>query len=133
MPYTIQIDAEHSLLDLQYYGTVTIAQRFETVELAKPMLHDSGVRRVLVDLTHATWVREPFSRHSDFVACITREPILLASRIAFVVARAHPINHLIEVLADARHFPFSRFSVRLDALNWLCSDADPVGSNPPDK
>lgn len=131
MPYTIQIDAEHGVLDLRYQGKISIAQRFEAWDQVKPILHDTGVRRILIDLTDATPVPEPLGRHSEFVARITSEPILLESHTAFVVASAHPLNHLIEVLADARHYPFSRFNTRADALAWLHSGAAPIGSNRP--
>lgn len=127
MPYTLQIDPIHAYLDLRYHGLVSVAHRFQAWAEAKPMLLESGVRRILVDLTQATAVPGPVTEFSAFVARLASEPVLLESRTAFVAPRAHYINHLIEVLADARHYPFSRFTDREQALAWLLGDAPPSG------
>lgn len=127
MPYTQQIDPTHSYLDLRYHGVVSVAQRLQAWSEAAPLLLGSGVRRILIDLTRATAAPDTVQDFSAFVARITSEPLLLESRTAFVAPRVHYINHRIEVLADARHYPFSRFTDRDAALAWLLSDAPPMG------
>ncbi len=62
-----------------------------------------------------------------FVARITREPLLLQSRNAFVAPAVNYSNHLIEVLADAHHYPFSRFTDRETAIAWLLGDEPATG------
>ena len=127
MPYTQQLDSTRTYLDLRYHGTVSIAQRMQAWAEAKPLLLESGVRRILIDLTQATAAHDHVKDLNAFVARITSEPLLLASRTAFVAPRVHYINHMIEVLADARHYPFSRFTDRQEALAWLLGDAAPTG------
>lgn len=127
MPYTMSIDTAHHFLDLRYSGIVMVAHRRQAWSEAKPLLHDSGVRRIMIDLLQASPALEPVNAQSDFVSMLTREPLLLASRTAFVAPPVHPINHLIEVLADARHYPFSRFASRPVALAWLLSDDSSYG------
>ena len=127
MPYTLELDHARGVLDLRYHGVVSAAQRLEAWAKAAPLLEASGVRHILIDLTEATAAHEPLRNLSDFVARITQEPLLLESRTAFVAPPAHPANHLVEVLADARHYPFSRFGAREEALAWLLGDAPPLG------
>lgn len=127
MPYTQQLDPTHTYLDLRYHGVVSVAQRMQAAGEALVILGDSGVRRILIDLMQATTAGDTVRDFSAFTARITSEPLFLQSRTAFVAPRVQYINHLIEVLADARHYPFSRFTDREIALAWLLSDAPPTG------
>lgn len=130
MPYTISIDSRNKVLEVRYSGIVAVAQRFQAWHEAEPLLRDSGVRRVMINLLEALPAQEPLSRHRDFAAMLLQEPVLLSSRTAFVAPPAHPINHLVEVLTDAHHYPFSRFPDRESALAWLlgCDPPDGLGS-----
>jgi len=129
MPYTLALDADRGLLDLRYHGVVSVAQRESAWREAKPMLRDSGIRRILIDLLDASATHEPLANTRAFVGALLREPILRESRTAFVSPPAHPANHLLEVQADAHHYPFSRFSDRAEAIAWLLGDAPPLGPN----
>ncbi len=127
MPYTLSIDTENQVLEVRYHGIVPMAQRIEAWHESKPILQDSGIRRIMIDLLQAAPAQEPLDAYRGFAAMILNEPLLLASRTAFVAPFAHPINHLVEVLTDARHYPFSRFADRESALAWLLSDDPPSG------
>lgn len=127
MPHTLRLDPSGTWLDLRYRGVVSVAERMQAWDEAKPLLEESGVRRILIDLMQATAANEPIQEFSAFVARITREPILLQSRTAFVAPPVAYLNHQIEVLADAHHYPFSRFTDRAAALEWLLGDAPPLG------
>lgn len=127
MPYTISVDSDNGVLEVRYTGIVPVAQRFEAWGESASLLRDTGIRRVLIDLLQARPAQELASKYADFFAAISREPLLLASRTAFVAPPVNPINHLIEVLADARHYPFSRFPDRDSALAWLLGDEPPQG------
>ncbi len=129
MPYTVSIDAQNQMLDVRYHGIISMAQRVAAWREAEPLLRESGVRRVMIDLLQASPAQEPLDAHRDFAAMLLREPMLLASRTAFVAPAAHPINHLIEVLTDARHYPFSRFTDRASAMAWLLGNDPPNGLN----
>lgn len=126
MPYSLKLDPAAGVIDLRYHGVVSVAQRRQAWAETEPLLRASGVRRILIDLVDAIPAHEPVQAASDFAAMITREPLLLESRTAFVAPPAHPVNHMIEVLADARHYPFSRFTDRDKALAWLLGDAPPT-------
>ena len=126
MPYSLHLDASNGLLDLRYTGVVSAAQRFEAWSEAAPMLAASGARRILIDLTEATAAHEPLQNMQRFVNRLTHEPLLLESRTAFVAPPAHPVNHLVELLAAAHHYPFARFRDREAALAWLLSDEPPL-------
>lgn len=119
MPYTLQLDDTNAALDLRYHGVVTVAERFQAWAESRPLLERSCYRRILIDLTAAQAGPDGPADFSAFANRITSEPLLLASRTAFVVPAVHPANHLIEVLADARHYPFRRFDARAPALEWL--------------
>ena len=127
MSYTLQLDPTHTYLDLHYHGMLAVAQRTQAMDETVQILRDSGVRRILIDLTQAKAADEPVEHFSAFATRITSEPLLLQSRTAFVAPRVHYINYMIEVLADARHYPFSRFTEREAALAWLLGDAPPLG------
>lgn len=126
MPYTLQLDPARGLLDLRYHGVISVAQRLEAWTQTKPMLEASGVRRILIDLTTAVAAHEPLTNTRRFVERLTREPLLLQSRTAFVAPPVHPANHLIELLAAAHHYPFARFSERDAAIAWLFGDEPPL-------
>ncbi len=130
MPYTLQLDSAQALLDLRYHGVVSIAQRLQAAQEALLLLQASGVRRILIDLIQATGSHDSVDDFRAFVARITREPLFLQSRTAFVAPAVNYKNHLIEVLADAHHYPFSRFTDRDVALAWLLSDAPATGLHP---
>lgn len=126
MPYDLRLDEANGLLDLRYHGVVSVAQRMQAWEQSAPLLEASGFRRILIDLTAALAAHEPLRNTRDFVGRLTHEPLLLASRTAFVAPPAHPVNHLFEVLAAAHHYPFARFDDRATAIAWLLSEEPPV-------
>jgi hypothetical protein len=126
MPYDLRLDEANGLLDVHYHGVVSVAQRIQAWEESAPLLQASGVRRILIDLTAALAAHEPLRHTQEFVGRLTREPLLLASRTAFVAPPAHPANHLFEVLAGAHHYPFARFDNREAAIAWLLGDEPPV-------
>jgi hypothetical protein len=127
MPYTLHLDSEHALLDLRYHGIVSIPQRLQAAQEALPLLKTSGLRRILIDLMQVTGSHDSVDDFRAFVARITSEPLFLQSRTAFVAPAVNYSNHLVEVLADAHHYPFSRFTDRDVALTWLLSDAPATG------
>lgn len=129
MPYTLQLDHNDAALDLRYHGVVTVAERFQAWAESRPLLERSGFRRILIDLTAAQAGPDGPADFSAFANRITSEPLLLASRTAFVVPPVHPANHLIEVLADARHYPFQRFDTREPALEWLRLHPSPAAAD----
>jgi len=126
MPYTMQLDPARGLLDLRYHGVVSIAQRLQAAEEALPLLRDSGVRRILIDLMQALAAPDTIDDFRAFTARITGEPLFRQSRTAFVAPPVNYTNHLVEVLADAHHYPFSRFVDRDAAIDWLLGD-EPAG------
>jgi hypothetical protein len=115
----MHLDSDLGVLDLRYRGVVSVAQRLQAANEALPLLRSSGVRCILIDLMQATVAQDGVDDFRAFAARITREPIFLASRTAFVAPPVHGANRLIEVLIDAHHYPFSRFSDRDAALTWL--------------
>ena len=126
MPYTMQLDPARGLLDLRYHGVVSIAQRLQAASEALPLLRESGVRRILIDLMAATAAPDTIDDFRAFTARITGEPLFRQSRTAFVAPPVNYTNHLVEVLADAHHYPFSRFVDRDAAIDWLLGD-EPAG------
>lgn len=126
MPYDLRLDHDRGLLDLRYHGIVSVAQRMQAWQESKPILAASGVRRILIDLTAASAAHEPLTNMRRFVERLNREPLLLASRTAFVAPPVHPANHLLELVAAAHHYPFARFTDRAAALAWLLGDEPPV-------
>ena len=126
MPYDLDLDPDRELLDLRYRGVVSVTQRMEAWERAKPLLDRSGFRRILIDLSGAIAAHEPLLNTRRFVERLVREPLLLQSRTAFVAPPVHPANHLIELLAAAHHYPFARFGDRDTAIAWLLGDEPPV-------
>ena len=126
MPYTMQLDSARGLLDLRYHGVMSIVQRLQAAEEALPLLRDSGVRRILIDLMQAVAAPDTIDDFRAFTARITGEPLFRQSRTAFVAPPVNYTNHLVEVLADAHHYPFSRFVDRDAAIEWLLGD-EPAG------
>lgn len=127
MPYFLQLHPTLDILDLRYHGVVTVAQRMQAASEALPLLRVSGVRRILIDLTQASAAPDSIDDLRAFAARITREPLFLQSRTAFVAPSVNAANHLIEVLIDAHHYPFSRFSDREAAIAWLLGDEPTTG------
>jgi len=123
----MHLDTDRGVLDLRYHGVVSVAQRLLAANEALPLLRTSGVRRILIDLMQATAGQDGVDDFRAFATRIAREPIFLASRTAFVAPPVHGANHLIEVLIDAHHYPFSRFTERDRALAWLWSDEPALG------
>jgi hypothetical protein len=127
MPYTMQLDTTRGLLDVRYHGVVSIEQRLQAADEAVPLLRASGVRRLLIDLMDATSAPDPIDAFRAFAARLTSEPLFRQSRTAFVAPPVNYANHLIEVLADAHHYPFSRFVDRELAIAWLLGNDPATG------
>jgi hypothetical protein len=127
MPYTMQLDTARGMLDLRYHGIVSVAQRLQAADEAVPLLRQSGVRRILIDLMQVTGSPDTIDDIRGFVARITGEPLFRQSRTAFIAPPVAYSNHLVEVLADAHHYPFSRFTDRDAGIRWLLSDAPATG------
>lgn len=127
MPYTLQLDEHRGLLDLRYHGVVSVAQRLQAADEALPLLRQSGLRRILIDLMQAVAAQDSIDDFRALVARITGEPVFRQSRTAFVAPPVNYSNHLVEVLADAHHYPFSRFVDREAAVAWLLGDAPSFG------
>jgi hypothetical protein len=106
---------------------VSIEQRMQAADEAVPLLRDSGVRRLLIDLMDATAVPDPIDAFRAFAARLNSEPLFRQSRTAFVAPPVNYANHLIEVLADAHHYPFSRFVDREVAIAWLLGNDPATG------
>lgn len=123
----MHLDTDRGLLDLRYHGVVSVAQRLQAADEALPLLRSSGVRRILIDLMQATAGHDGIDDFRAFAARITQEPIFLASRTAFVAPPVNGANRLIEVLIDAHHYPFSRFSDRDTAIAWLWGNEPAFG------
>jgi hypothetical protein len=123
----MHLDTDRGVLDLRYHGVVSVAQRLRAANEALPLLRTSGLRRILIDLMQATVGQDGIDDFRAFAARITREPIFLASRTAFVAPAVNGNNRLIEVLIDAHHYPFSRFTDRDTAIAWLWSDEPALG------
>lgn len=127
MPYTLQLDEVRGLLDLRYHGVVSVAQRLQAADEALPLLRESGLRRILIDLMQAVAAQDSIDDFRAFVARINGEPVFRQSRTAFVAPPVNYSNHLVEVLADAHHYPFSRFVDREQAVAWLLGDEPTFG------
>ncbi|WP_166211978.1 hypothetical protein [Cognatiluteimonas telluris] len=127
MPYTMQLDRDRGLLDLRYHGVVSIAQRLQAADEAVPLLRESGVRRILIDLIGAVAAPDAIDDFRAFATRITGEPVFRQSRTAFIAPPVNYTNHLIEVLVDAHHYPFSRFVDRDAAIAWLLGDEPTCG------
>jgi hypothetical protein len=127
MPYTLMLDPEQGIIDLRYHGVVTVAQRLQAADETLPLLRASGVRRILIDLMQASGGMDSIDSVRAFVARVTREPLFLHSRTAFVAPPFNISNHLVEVLMDIHHYPFSRFNDRDAAIAWLLGDEPGMG------
>ena len=127
MAYTTALDPDLGIVDLRYHGVVTIAQRRQAADETLQLLRTSGVRRILIDLMQASAGADSIDSVRAFAARITGEPLFLESRTAFVAPPVNSSNHLVEVLMDAHHFPFSRFSDRALAIAWLLGDEPTMG------
>lgn len=127
MPYTLQLDRARAMLDLRYHGVLSIAQRLQAADEALTVLRESGARRILIDLMDAVAAPDAIDDFRAFATRITGEPLFRQSRTAFVAPPVNYTNHLIEVLIDAHHYPFSRFVDREAAIRWLLGDEPSIG------
>jgi len=119
LAYTVRVDHRHDLVDVQYTGSVTIASRTHAYQETLELLADTGYRRILIDYVEARPQAERIVDISTFVRRISCDPLLHVCRIAFVGRNGQLFNATVEVLAEARHYPFRRFHDRESALEWL--------------
>lgn len=124
MSHTVSADAARRLVDVSYAGCVTIAHRTEAYRRTSELLERTGYRRILIDYTHARPQAEAFDDINAFVSVISSDPVLQQCRIAFVGKPRQLFNATVEMLADARHYPFKRLHDRESALAWLAGQPD---------
>jgi len=119
MPYIVQADEQHQLVEVVYTGPITVSTRICAMEDGALLLEAHQYARVLVDLTAATAAPEPADVAHGYAARMAHRPRARNSRLAYVTLPQQPANLLMENLASARHVELRHFHARADALHWL--------------
>ena len=118
MPYMVQADEQHQLVEVVYTGPITISTRICAMEDGALLLDAHQYARVLVDLTAAAAAPEADPAHG-YAARMAHRPRVRNSRLAYVTL-PHQHSHLfMESIASARHGELRHFHARADALHWL--------------
>ena len=84
MPYTVQADEQHQLIEVVYTGPITSSTRICAMEDGALLLDAHGFARVLVDLRDASAAPEPLHAANAFAARIAHRPRVRNSRLAYV-------------------------------------------------
>jgi len=119
MPYLVQADEHHQLVEVVYSGPITISTRICAMEDGALLLDAHQYARVLVDLTAATAAPEPMQGDHAYAARMAHRPRVRNSRLAYVTLPHQASNLLLENMAAARHGELRHFHARADALHWL--------------
>jgi hypothetical protein len=119
MPYLVQADEQHQLVEVVYTGPITLSTRICAMEDGATLLDAYQYARVLVDLTAATASPEPTESGHGYAARMAHRPRVRNSRLAYVTLPHQHANVLMESLASARHGELRHFHSRADALHWL--------------
>ena len=119
MPYSVQADEQHQLVEVVYTGPITVSTRICAMEDGALLLEAHQYARVLVDLTAATAAPEPSDAAHGYAARMAHRPRTRGSRLAYVMLPQQAANLPMEHLASARHVELRHFHARADALHWL--------------
>lgn len=100
-------------------GEVSLADRSEALDALLAQLEGNAIRGILLDMSEARALPEPFQASAAFAERLAGERRLRDCRIAYLYSDASSVNGVVEKLAEARQFRFRRFSVMAEAIDWL--------------
>jgi len=121
---TFEIDAGSlpGILQIIFTGPVSVSERAQALEAARPMLASSP--RVLVDFANATVVATPSGvagRHAETLALeFADRP---DARVAYLTSMAHHAPLVLAALAAVRGYFYRAFTDRDAAVQWLRGNA----------
>jgi hypothetical protein len=119
MPYIVQADEQHQLVEVVYSGQITVSTRICAMEDGALLLDAHQYARVLVDLTAATAATEPADAAHGYAARMAHRPRARNSRLAYVTLPGQHSGLLMETIASTRHAELRHFHARAEALHWL--------------
>jgi len=119
MPYLVQADEQHQLVEVIYTGPITISTRICAMEDGALLLDAHQYARVLVDLTAASAAPEPDAAAHGYAARMAHRPRVRNSRLAYVILPQQQPSLVLETVAATRHVELRHFHTRADALHWL--------------
>lgn len=127
MAHAVHTDEARALIEVCYSGHVSVEQRLDAMQQTLALLACTQFDRILIDYLDATHQPTSFASSNAFAATISNHPVLRHCRIAFVGGRRQQFNAVVEMLADARRYPFRRFYDRDSAIRWLLTDEPALG------
>jgi len=119
MPYLVQADEQHQLVEVIYTGPITISTRICAMEDGALLLDAHQYARVLVDLTAASAAPEHDATAHGYAARMAHRPRARNSRLAYVTSPGQHSSVLMETIASTRHVELRHFHTRAAALHWL--------------
>lgn len=119
MAYEISRNDALLMVDVRYFGCVSVEQRGAAMEETLAILDATGIRRIVIDYELARLRDDPVTTMSTFATRIATNALLRECRIAFVGRPGHQFNITVETLAAARGYGARRFFERDSAIAWL--------------
>ena len=121
--HVINTNERLQLIEVAYRGMVNVAERASAIDALVDRLGDRGFTRVLLDFTGATVAIEDFDASKVFARKLSDVIQFRSCRVAYLSLPGARVNRVVEALAAARGLAFESFDDRIEALQWLVSDA----------
>jgi len=122
VPFEIDADSLPGILQIIFTGQVSVTERVQALEEARPMLESSS--RLLVDFADAAVVATASGvaeRHAESLArAFADRP---DARVAYLTSMAHHAPLVLAALAAVRGYFYRTFTDRDAALQWLHGSA----------
>lgn len=117
----LKLIEEGSVLDVQFDGPLTFADRSDTLATIRPLMEREPVSKILVDFTDASIAQdETPGSAGNFTANLALMPFPAGTAIAYVNAPLM-FSDPVEWVSQATGLRTKRFYDREQALAWLLS------------
>lgn len=116
-------DDEGSILELEYQGDVPFSERSRALDDMSAVLTTTTIRRIFVDFSqaHLRGSTDDGER-VDFLSKSITAPGFDGCRVAMLGLKKED-SRTIDTTAHMRDLDARQFSLRKDALDWLCGGA----------
>lgn len=117
--FALSTDEPNGIVWVTYQGVISLDDRKQAVDAAVKVMEEAGIKNVLVDFRNAEMDINTPEQDSAFADYLSRNPVLIQGRTAYLSRPGQAVNWFIEILARARRYDCNHFNNPEDALAWL--------------
>ena len=118
MSFRIEIDADHSIIEVIYSGNVDFEERLKAVEEVSSIIGEYSEKRLLVDVRKIE-KDMPQNDQAEFGKVLADKKELRGAKVAVVRRPGELQNLVVNTVATSRGYRIAEFESKKEAFPWL--------------